>query len=47
LPGQDVQLWEYSVLVTNSRYGLDAMQGGFRAVKSRSPRRKWSSDAVY
>jgi hypothetical protein len=30
LPGQDVQLWEYSVLVTNSRYGLDAMPQLYR-----------------
>src|ERR1700689_2193165 len=30
LPGQDVQLWEYAVLVTNSRYGLDAMPQLYR-----------------
>jgi hypothetical protein len=30
LPGQDVQPWEYAVLVTNSRYGLDAMAQLYR-----------------
>ena len=30
LPEQDVQLWEYAVLVTNSRYGLDAMPQLYR-----------------
>jgi len=30
LPGQDVQRWEYAVLVTNSRYELDAMPQLYR-----------------
>jgi hypothetical protein len=30
LPGQDVQAWEYAVLVTSSRYGLDAMAQLYR-----------------
>jgi hypothetical protein len=30
LPGQDVQPWEYAVLVTSSRYGLDAMPQLYR-----------------
>jgi hypothetical protein len=30
LPGEDVQLWEYAVLVTNSSYPLDAMAQLYR-----------------
>jgi hypothetical protein len=30
LPGQDVELWEYAVLVTNSSYPLDAMAQLYR-----------------
>jgi hypothetical protein len=30
LPGEDVQLWEYAVLVTNSSYTLDAMAQLYR-----------------
>jgi hypothetical protein len=30
LPGQDVELWEYAVLVTNSDFGLDAMPQLYR-----------------
>ena len=30
LPGEDVQMWEYAVLVTNSSYPLDAMAQLYR-----------------
>ena len=44
LPGEDVQLWEYAVLITNSAYLLEAMaqlypdradaQNGFNELKN-------------